>query len=338
VNRIKDPIVQFNKSDSSVFNAFLSFSTYGEGRLEIPTKYDCRYHGSILDYQKGYNTSYTMVFKNDKPHHVALTKKVDVEVHTEKTNYMAVDTNVKNNLFALSNGETIDYERDMFDDYVKFLKKMEAKIVRKKKRNGNKTQPLSKRDTRMQKNWQVRIRDMLKRCCNILINKMMDNKKDHLVVEDLGQFAKSFARSDEFDGIKYGRLIMLLNLSDLKNILQSMCDKKGLQITFVQVHYTSQTCSRCGYIDRENRKTQENFVCQECGFEINADLNAALNILFRLTSDVLRSSLLLENEFGFSPRRLKKEEIKKFIEDAHSGLVKKQKCEYNIVTSLCKAA
>jgi len=47
-------------------------------------------------------------------------------------------------------------------------------------------------------------------------------------MEDLGQFAKSFSRNDEFDGFKYSRLIKLLNLSDIKNILRSIANKNGI--------------------------------------------------------------------------------------------------------------
>ena len=42
--------------------------------------------------------------------------------------------------------------------------------------------------------------------------------------------------------------------------------------------YTSQTCSECGYTDKENRKTQARFLCVSCGFASNADTNAAINI------------------------------------------------------------
>ena len=31
-------------------------------------------------------------------------------------------------------------------------------------------------------------------------------------------------------------------------------------------------------IDKENRLTQENFICKECGFKLNADHNASINI------------------------------------------------------------
>ncbi|SEI85896.1 putative transposase [Paraburkholderia diazotrophica] len=44
---------------------------------------------------------------------------------------------------------------------------------------------------------------------------------------------------------------------------------------------TSRTCPVCGYVSAENRQTQARFVCIECGFEENADLVGAINILAR---------------------------------------------------------
>ena len=53
----------------------------------------------------------------------------------------------------------------------------------------------------------------------------------------------------------------------------------GGNLLVVPAQYTSQTCSRCGCVDRQNRQTQAKFKCTACGFEANADHNAALNIL-----------------------------------------------------------
>jgi putative transposase len=44
---------------------------------------------------------------------------------------------------------------------------------------------------------------------------------------------------------------------------------------------TSRTCPCCGHVSAENRKTQAQFLCVECGFEENADLVGAINILAR---------------------------------------------------------
>ena len=47
----------------------------------------------------------------------------------------------------------------------------------------------------------------------------------------------------------------------------------------VNPQYTSQTCSQCQHITKENRQTQAKFECVKCGHKANADVNAAKNIL-----------------------------------------------------------
>lgn len=44
---------------------------------------------------------------------------------------------------------------------------------------------------------------------------------------------------------------------------------------------TSRTCPCCGYTAKENRQTQADFECVECGYTENADVVGALNILAR---------------------------------------------------------
>jgi putative transposase len=49
-------------------------------------------------------------------------------------------------------------------------------------------------------------------------------------------------------------------------------------VAFVQVDaHTSQTCSRCGWVDKRNRLSQSDFKCGRCRFLGHADHNAALN-------------------------------------------------------------
>ena len=42
---------------------------------------------------------------------------------------------------------------------------------------------------------------------------------------------------------------------------------------------TSRTCPCCGHISKDNRITQARFACVECGFEENADVVGAINVL-----------------------------------------------------------
>lgn len=56
--------------------------------------------------------------------------------------------------------------------------------------------------------------------------------------------------------------------------------------------YTSQTCVRCGSQSKLNRLTQRRFECRNCGWKMNADHNAALNIALRYAEKVMRVKVM----------------------------------------------
>jgi len=64
-------------------------------------------------------------------------------------------------------------------------------------------------------------------------------------------------------------------------LLEYKLKERGGQLIKVDPKYTSQTCNECGHISKENRKSQEKFVCTACGHSANADINASKNILAR---------------------------------------------------------
>jgi transposase len=55
--------------------------------------------------------------------------------------------------------------------------------------------------------------------------------------------------------------------------------EKGIPVEQVEPNHTSQRCSRtdCGFTHPDNRHG-ERFCCAKCGYEVNADYNAAKNI------------------------------------------------------------
>ena len=59
------------------------------------------------------------------------------------------------------------------------------------------------------------------------------------------------------------------------------CDWNGGLFVRVNPRNSSRECSECHFVDKENRKTQALFVCVNCGFEKNADFNAANIIEYR---------------------------------------------------------
>ena len=56
---------------------------------------------------------------------------------------------------------------------------------------------------------------------------------------------------------------------------------QGGFLVAVPAQNTSRTCPCCGHVAKENRQTQANFECVECGYTENADVVGALNVLGR---------------------------------------------------------
>ena len=80
------------------------------------------------------------------------------------------------------------------------------------------------------------------------------------------------------------RSILSNNWSRLCKRLKDKMDANGGKLVIVPAAYTSQTCHQCGHVASKNRESQAVFHCVECGYEANADVNAAMNILGRALS------------------------------------------------------
>jgi putative transposase len=64
---------------------------------------------------------------------------------------------------------------------------------------------------------------------------------------------------------------------EFQNDLQYKAEELGKEVLIVNGMFTSQTCSKCGHTSHKSRKGSC-FKCVGCGFELDADLNAARNI------------------------------------------------------------
>jgi IS605 OrfB family transposase len=117
-------------------------------------------------------------------------------------------------------------------------------------------------------------------CNNIPLNNVKD-----LVIEDL----KSVKTGKKYFNNKIQRWSYVKTVTKLERI----CDEYGINMVKVSPSYTSQTCSACGHIDKENRKGQT-FHCLSCDYENDADVNASINIRNR----GIYSSSTKENELS----------------------------------------
>ncbi|MFH1484888.1 MAG: transposase [Chloroflexota bacterium] len=68
------------------------------------------------------------------------------------------------------------------------------------------------------------------------------------------------------------------SFAQLRSFITYKAEEHGCTVAGVDPRHTSQACSRCGHIARNNRRSRAWFQCRRCGYQIHADLNGARNI------------------------------------------------------------
>ena len=154
-----------------------------------------------------------------------------------------------NKLISDSNG--VHWGKDLKDIYIK--------LTQKKRGSKNYKQLLTYKRNKI----------------NEVVNKFVNTYKDtDIVCEDLKRVkhaSKLYKKTN--NKLQYWSYKQVLDK------LNSLSELKGFKLIKVEPAYTSQTCSNCGQIIKANRQG-ELYNCS-CGLLIDADINAAINILHR---------------------------------------------------------
>lgn len=121
------------------------------------------------------------------------------------------------------------------------------------------------------------------------INSLRDKERNfaktynHQLSHKIVKFAKD--NKCEFINLEYltkdgfeDAILSSWSYYELQNMIEYKAEREGIKVRYVDPAYTSQTCSKCGHVDKENRPTQSKFKCVNCGLELNADHNASINI------------------------------------------------------------
>ena len=203
---------------------------------------------------------------------------VEAPVHPSKS-AVGIDLGVKK-LITTSSGQVFDPINSFKANQVK-LARLQRKLRKKNK---------------FSQNWKklnLKINTLHHHIANIrhdYLHKVTTTlSKNHamIVVEDLkvANMSKSAKGSIEKKGknvkAKSGlnKSILDQGWSMLVGMLEYKQQWRGGLLVKVDPRYTSQTCSSCGHVAKENRLTQANFECVSCCFSENADINASRNIL-----------------------------------------------------------
>ena len=105
---------------------------------------------------------------------------------------------------------------------------------------------------------------------NELVTEAVEHDCDMIVFEDLTDIRERLPQAKWHHVWAFGRLFEYVSYK---------APERGVSVEQVEPNHTSQRCSRtdCGFTHDDNRHGEQ-FCCQKCGYEVNADYNAAKNI------------------------------------------------------------
>jgi len=202
---------------------------------------------------------------------ITLIKDVPKKEYSPKTNKIALDLGLSN-LFASNNGDL--FGRRFIDKLIEYDKKVTILRANIQKNGLKPTQ--SKRYKRLMS----RLRNYLKNEINRVINRIIKlYSPKEIVIERLNFQSPKLSK-------RMNRILQNFGKGIIRNKLNQLKEEYGIIITEINPAYTSKTCSNCGYVSPSNRKSQSVFICEFCGKKINADVNAARNILLRSSQEI----------------------------------------------------
>ena len=213
--------------------------------------------------------------------YVSIQTEFEIETPIPNGGEIGIDMGIAR-FATLSNGE--------YFEPVNAFKTHKGKLAKLQRQLKNKT--------KFSKNWQKlkkKITKLHHRISNIRKNHLhqISSKisKNHAIVyvEDLqvGNMSKSAKGTVENPGKnvkqKSGLNCAILDQSwyEFRRQLDYKLAWNGGFLFAVPPQNTSRTCPCCGYTAKENRQTQADFECVECGYTENADVVGAINILKR---------------------------------------------------------
>ena len=185
----------------------------------------------------------------------------------------ALDLNINNIALSDSSGyrKLIQLEDFSKSKYSKNFKKVQQKLSKRyKNKNFSKnTARLQKKSNKLYKKIKNKKEDFFHKLSN-----QLTNQYDQISIENLEIKSMKESKSQRLN-----RLISDVSWNSLIQKIKYKQIQKNKLIREINPAYSSQRCNKCGHISKNNRKSQSDFNCENCGYTTNADLNAADNLL-----------------------------------------------------------
>ena len=161
-------------------------------------------------------------------------------------------------------------------------KAIEGRLFHLKRALQKKGTRSAKRHLRKVRHQQARFR---RDCDHVLSKQIVQSVQpgSTIAIESLTDIRK---RSKVRRKTETSRRIHGWSFAQLRMFIEYKAEERGCMVVAVDPRHTSQMCSCCGHVARNNRRSRGHFKCRMCGFTLHADLNAARNIAAKYHASV----------------------------------------------------
>lgn len=224
---------------------------------------------------------FSLVFEYPK----VQVKAIDTN-DTSSLTHIGLDMSLPN-LYVDSNGDTPDFIK-LYRKYESRLAKEQRKLSRMLKANidhyetrGKHKYPVYKKPLEECKNYNkqkakvARLHARIKHMRNDMLHKLsakLTDMYDVISIEDLN--VTTIKKT-----LNFGKSASDLGWGNFTTMLQYKQERKGHKLVKVDRFFpSSKTCSHCGHIHKELQLSDRTYVCPKCGYTMDRDHQAAINI------------------------------------------------------------
>lgn len=265
---VKMYFVKNNKTDCLSERHRIKIPTLGWIRLKekgyIPTTKD----GFII-------RSGTISYKAGRYYISVLVNIPEQNIQINNNLGIGIDLGLKN--FAICSDSSIYQNINKTNG----IKKTEKKLRREQRKLSRKIISIKKGES-TQKNFvkqKLKVQKLHQRLTNIrtdyinkTINSIVKTKPSFIVVEDLNV-------SGMMKNKHLSKAVAQQKFFEFKTKLISKCKENNIELRIVDRWYpSSKLCHNCGHIKKDLKLSDRTYICSECGYTEDRDINASLNL------------------------------------------------------------
>ena len=232
-------------------------SSYTKDDLKI------RFKRHKIKYEFDKVTEFTISKENNK-YYVSFSFYTEIE-GKETNGSVGIDLGIKN--FAICSDGTIYENKRFYEKSLRKLKISQRKLSNKQKGSNNRDKARLK-VSKLHKKVKNQRNDYQHKVSRELVNKYNIICLETLKVKNM---VKNKRLSKSINDVSWSSFIEKLEYKIAEN--------QGYLVKIDRFYPSSKTCSNCGCIKESLKLSERVYHCDECGFTIDRDLNASINIL-----------------------------------------------------------